>query len=137
MNLFQLLKDIVEKDAMIESIKESLAFCTDANLPDLFDFFDYSRKNAIGPMDLAETLKELGIFLSICDLKILYKRFDKDLDGRFDYDEFCDLILPRKYSIAKLMNERMLKLNPNLIVISGKANRRYYEENCYGVVREA
>ena len=106
MNLFQLLKDIVEKDAMIESIKESLAFCTDANLPDLFDFFDYSRKNAIGPMDLAETLKELGIFLSICDLKILYKRFDKDLDGRFDYDEFCDLILPRKYSIAKLMNER-------------------------------
>ena len=106
MNLFQLLKDIVEKDAMIESIKESLAFCTDANLPDLFDFFDYSRKNAIGPMDLAETLKELEIFLSICDLKILYKRFDKDLDGRFDYDEFCDLILPRKYSIAKLMNER-------------------------------
>ena len=41
------------------------------------------------------------------------------------------------YKMIKEMNERMLKLNPNLIVISGKANRKYYEENCDGVVREA
>ena len=41
------------------------------------------------------------------------------------------------YKMIKEMNERMLNLNPNLIVISGKANRKYYEENCYGVVREA
>lgn len=35
------------------------------------------------------------------------------------------------YKIIRELNRRMLKLNPNLIVIAGKANRRFYEENCY------
>lgn len=83
-NLFSLLNDMIQQDSMIENIKESLAFCTDANLPDLFEFFDYSQKNVISPIDLSQACKELGMFLSLDELKILYKRFDKDLDGRFE-----------------------------------------------------
>lgn len=83
-NLFSLLNDMLQQDSLIENIKESLAFCTDANLPDLFEFFDYSQKNGISPIDLSQACKELGMFLSLDELKILYKRFDKDLDGRFE-----------------------------------------------------
>ena len=42
-NIFLLLKDMVEKDSKNEVIKESLAFCPDANLNDLFAFFDVSQ----------------------------------------------------------------------------------------------
>ena len=39
------------------------------------------------------------------------------------------------YKIIKQLNEKMLAMNPNLIVLSGKANRKFYEENCYGTVK--
>jgi len=41
------------------------------------------------------------------------------------------------YKIIKQLNDRMLAINPNLIVLSGKANRKFYEENCYGMAKEA
>lgn len=37
---------------------------------------------------------------------------------------------PTAYRMIKSMNEKMLKRNPNLIVISGKVNRKFYEECC-------
>ncbi|GKH59986.1 hypothetical protein CE91St25_03220 [Campylobacter ureolyticus] len=43
---------------------------------------------------------------------------------------------PKAYKIIKELNERMLKGNPNLIVIAGKVNRKFYEENCYGQSKE-
>jgi len=41
------------------------------------------------------------------------------------------------YKIIKQLNERMIAINPNLIVLTGKANRKFYEENCYGMGKEA
>ena len=43
---------------------------------------------------------------------------------------------PQAYKMIKELNERMLKDNPNLIVIAGKVNRKFYEENCYGQAKE-
>lgn len=43
---------------------------------------------------------------------------------------------PKAYKMIKELNERMLKDNPNLIVIAGKINRKFYEENCYGQTKE-
>lgn len=40
------------------------------------------------------------------------------------------------YKMIRDLNERMLEMNPNLIVLAGKANRKFYEENCYGAVNE-
>lgn len=36
------------------------------------------------------------------------------------------------YKMIKEMNAKMLDINPNLIVLAGKVNRKFYEENCYG-----
>jgi hypothetical protein len=41
------------------------------------------------------------------------------------------------YKMIKQLNERLLEINPNFIVLSGKANRKFYEENCYGMAKEA
>ena len=52
-----------------------------------------------------------------------------------DVTEVCDdwgVSRAQGYKIIKQLNDRMLVINPNLIVLSGKANRKFYEENCYG-----
>lgn len=83
-NLFSLFDDIINQETKIESIKEALAFCTDANLTDLFAYFDYSQRDSISIIDISEALKELGVYMSITDLKILFRRCDKNMDGRFE-----------------------------------------------------
>ena len=47
-----------------------------------------------------------------------------------------EVFKPKAYKIIEELNERMLKDNPNLIVIAGKGNRKFYEENCYGQMKE-
>ena len=48
-----------------------------------------------------------------------------------DVTEVCEdwgVSRAQGYKIIKQLNERMLAINPNLIVLSGKANRKFYEE---------
>ena len=104
--LASLLNDIVIQGNIIENAKESLSFCTDVNLTNLYQFFDYNQRNSISSVDISQALKELNVFLTINDIKILFRGYDKNLDGRFDYDEFCNIFLPKKYSLAKLFSER-------------------------------
>ena len=47
-----------------------------------------------------------------------------------------EVFKPKAYKIIEELNERMLKDNPNLIVIAGKVNRKSYEKNCYGQTKE-
>jgi calmodulin len=129
--LFTLLSDFITQDSKIEDTKESLAFCNDANLQDLFAFFDYSQTSRISPLDLCESLKELNVYLSIDELKMLFNRYDKNADGKLDYEEFCDMILPRKYSIAKLMNERY---PPNYFMGFTKETQQHIVELFTGII---
>lgn len=56
-----------------------------------------------------------------------------------DVTEVCEdwgVSRAQGYKMIKQLNEKMLAMNPNLIVLSGKANRKFYEENCYGMAKE-
>ena len=48
-------------------------------------------------------------------------------------DEICEdwgVSKSQAYKMIKEMNDKMLQENPNLIVLAGKANRRFYEQCC-------
>ena len=42
-----------------------------------------------------------------------------------------DVSRAKAYEMIKAMNEDFKKINPNHIIIKGRVNRRFYEENCY------
>lgn len=53
-----------------------------------------------------------------------------------DVAEVCedwDVSRSQGYKIIRQLNQSMLAQNPNAIVLAGKANRRFYEENCYNM----
>lgn len=57
-----------------------------------------------------------------------------------DVAEICEdwgVSRAQGYKMIKELNEKMLRMNPNVITIAGKANRRFYEENCYCLAKEA
>lgn len=37
---------------------------------------------------------------------------------------------PKAYKIIKELNEKLKKVNPNAIIISGKVNRQWYNQAC-------
>ena len=57
-----------------------------------------------------------------------------------DVTEICEdwgVSRAQGYKMIKELNEKMLQMNPNVITIAGKATRRFYEENCYCLAKEA
>jgi hypothetical protein len=48
-------------------------------------------------------------------------------------DEICEdwgVSRSQAYKMIQELNRKMLQENPNLIVLAGKANRKYYERCC-------
>ncbi len=76
--------EILALDINAEALKEALSVKSDINIRDLFNYFDLTGRSYISLVDLKEVLKELDIFANIYDIKLLYKRFDRDLDGRLE-----------------------------------------------------
>ena len=105
-NLSCLLENLVKQNNIIEGHKDSLSLCTDVNLTDLFDFFDKSNMNCISNVDMKQTLIELGLCPSPTDINNIYDRYDKNKDNKLNYNEFCDMILPKKYNLAKVVSQR-------------------------------
>jgi Ca2+-binding EF-hand superfamily protein len=114
-SLYHLLEDYIKQDNSIEMTRQLLSTRDDVNLEDLFKLFNHSSSNnIITSKDFIQTLKEFGLFLNIGDLKFLFRKYNKNINGYFDYEEFCEIILPKKYSSAKIMSEKHRDGSPTL-----------------------
>jgi Ca2+-binding EF-hand superfamily protein len=81
-NLAKYLNDLVTLDTISESHKETLSLRNDISIRDLFRFFDLSNKNSINLHDFQKVISYLEIYASTNDINLLFKRFDRDIDGR-------------------------------------------------------
>ena len=79
----------------------------DFNLRDAFSMFDKENKGYIFKTDFEYALNNLGVFASRLEVNLLFKKLDKDNDGRLRYSEFADGFLPidKTYS-DHLINKR-------------------------------
>jgi len=79
--LAKFFQELIQIETNIEAIKESLSLKTDVKLDLIFSCFDLSKKSLVSVPDFIETLKSsLDIFSGVEDIKLLFKRFDQDLD---------------------------------------------------------
>ena len=58
----------------------------------------------ISSSDFIQTLNQLGLNTGKDDMKYLFRKFNKKLNESFDFDEFSEIILPKKYSNEKIMD---------------------------------
>jgi Ca2+-binding EF-hand superfamily protein len=111
--LFNFLLDLLKQDLILDEIKQSLAEIPEVNLTDLFNTFDYSQTNNVNVEDINQVLIDFGTKLSNDDFKFLFSRYYKSLDNKFDYEEICDIFLPKNFSMAKIMSERSSSIEFN------------------------
>ena len=103
-SLYNLFLDFIKQDNAIESMRQILSSREDSNLMDLFSLFDHKGNKLIYASDFIKSLKEFGLFINMEDIKYIYRKFNKKINESFDFDEFCEIILPKKYSNEKIMS---------------------------------
>ena len=118
--LYNLFLDYIKQDNNVESIRQLLSQREDANLVDLFSIFTKSGNKLISSSNFLKILNELGIVINMDDIKFLFRKFNKKINEYIDFEEFCEIVLPKKYSNEKIMSE---KGSP-----TGGRNNRYHFE---------
>jgi Ca2+-binding EF-hand superfamily protein len=68
--------------------------------------FDIDSRGWISVTDLKVGLNEIGIYPSIEELELYFKRYDRDQDSRIRFSEFSDSFTPVDAYYAQLLNRR-------------------------------
>ena len=95
--LSKLIIECIEQEKNLENIKESLSNCSDFSEQKIFELFNINKNNLIYYSDLYQVLNSLSINSNFNpnDIKYIFKRYNKSKESPFNYDEFCNIILPR------------------------------------------
>jgi EF-hand domain pair len=94
----------------------------DFNVFDAFRIFDIDSRGWVSLSDLKYGLNEIGVYPAAEELDLFIKRYDKDLDGRIKFSEFCDSFTPVDNYYAIILNRRT----------SNNARGRFYSrDDCF------
>ena len=106
--LLELLNDFIIQDIATENILEKLSICPDFNLINLFQSFlqfDFLSKKMVRWEDIYKTLTDMGLCLDKYDIVYIFSKFNKNIfkskDTGFNYDEFCYMMVPKKFGKGK------------------------------------
>ena len=82
--LSKYLFDLITLDLFCESNKEVLSLKSEISIRELFKFFDINNRNSISLIDFQEIMENFEIYVPLPELKLTFKRFDIDMDGRLE-----------------------------------------------------
>ena len=110
-NLYNLLYDFLKWELILEKIKINLSTREDISMQLIFEIFDINKQKSISLSDISKTLSNFGMDLNDEDAKYILLQNNKRLKDRFNFNEFCEIILPNNNIKRKEMNERKIDGN--------------------------
>lgn len=79
----------------------------DFNLSDAFYVFDTNLNGWISHSELKFGLNDLGVYPTVEETDLFFKRYDKNQDGRLHYHEFSHAFTPQDSYYASMLNRRI------------------------------
>ena len=79
------LKDQIDNEKVLETLKNEIALKTDFNTLDAFRFFDISGKGYITRGELEEGLRQFTVFATNTELFLIMRKYDIDGDSLLKY----------------------------------------------------
>ena len=83
-----------------------MALESDFNLEDAFRMFDLSNTGEISRRQFEEVYNLMKLYPTSLEIELSLFRYDKDLDGRLNKEEFMDAILPVDTNYRSLVLNR-------------------------------
>ena len=141
-NLYNLLYDFLKWELILENIKINLASRGDINIHLLFEIFDINKRKSISLSNISKTLMNFGMDINMEDAKYILLQNNKKLKERFNFEEFCEIVLPNNKIKRKEMYERnnsnINRLSDKTIniicllfqkIIEGERSNEFYRNN--------
>ena len=104
----KVLKDNIFLERELESARIEAALKNDFNLLDAFKIFDSRGTGNISVQDVITALREILGFTQFThdDVYLLFRRHDKNQDGKLNFTEFSNVLLPISKEYAALLTDR-------------------------------
>ena len=103
----QYITKLIELESKIESAKINLIKRQDFNIEDAFLIFSNPESKVITLSDFQNGLKELSLYPSIKDIKLIMMRADTENKGYLNFEDFFDLLIPYSQEYQENLGKRM------------------------------
>jgi Ca2+-binding EF-hand superfamily protein len=104
--LAKALKEQIDLDRELETLKNDLALRNDFNILDAFRFFDIDARGYITKNELKDGFNEFDIFPTSNELYLIMRKFDTDNDGLLRFPEFSEIFNPKQGEYSNILNDR-------------------------------
>eukprot|EP00826_Nyctotherus_ovalis_P063024 TRINITY_DN9204_c0_g2_i3.p1 TRINITY_DN9204_c0_g2~~TRINITY_DN9204_c0_g2_i3.p1 ORF type:complete len:438 (-),score=115.70 TRINITY_DN9204_c0_g2_i3:197-1510(-) len=101
-----IIKEQLRIESQLEKDKAALLKQSDFNLMDAFRMIDNKDKCFVTLSEFGEAFKRLGVQGNDSSIEMLYKRYNKDCDGKFQFSDFCEMMLPKDVSSLNIIYKR-------------------------------
>ena len=104
----KVLKDNIFLERELESAKIELALKPDFNLLDAFKIYDTRGTGNVSVQDIISSLRENLSFAEFThdDVYLLFRRHDTNTDGKLNFTEFSNVLLPVSKEYSALLTDR-------------------------------
>ena len=104
----KVLKDNIFLERELESAKIELALKPDFNLLDAFKIYDARGTGNVSVQDVISALRENLGFTEFThdDVYLLFRRHDANTDGKLNFTEFSNVLLPVSKEYSALLTDR-------------------------------
>ena len=104
--LVDALRDFISLERELESSKTSLTLKPDFNLHDAFTIFDQTRTGTVSQCEIRDGLAAIGVFPTVDEVDLFFKRYDKNRDHRLCFQEFADAFLSSDPYYSHMLHRR-------------------------------
>ena len=103
------LRELVNLDKDLERARQALALRPDFTLYDGFRVFDYDNNGDANLDDIIEGFEAFGVRPTREEARLFMVRYDLNKDNNLDYEEVCEVYLPKDKTTALTLRNRSSK----------------------------
>jgi Ca2+-binding EF-hand superfamily protein len=102
------LRELIAVECSLEVTKNEVALKNDFNMEDAFSIFEKYNKGYLTEFDLKDGLNGyFGLFPLLEEVSTLFKRYDTEKLGSFNYGDFFNMLAPFSQEYRKLVEDRI------------------------------
>eukprot|EP00826_Nyctotherus_ovalis_P036610 TRINITY_DN3265_c0_g1_i1.p1 TRINITY_DN3265_c0_g1~~TRINITY_DN3265_c0_g1_i1.p1 ORF type:complete len:422 (+),score=110.97 TRINITY_DN3265_c0_g1_i1:374-1639(+) len=128
--VYELIEEHLDMERRLELMKQDLVVQDEATLPNICHILDPDNNGYVQALGLLDVLRGLKLGPDRMACYLLFDRFDKDLDGKWEYEDVRNLVNPVKKDYSEILagkEESKKKLGKDSMVLLNRLLRSYLD----------